>query len=133
MLGGYGMCGSGCYFEKTFTGLPPHTEVMVEVFWWSVDSWDQYSAAGIDLVALSIDGTEVSRATPYGPYTSSVAVRATNASVCGASNWVDIGPQILVGWTTHTAPDVTVRVTNLAGSGSTDESMGIVMVRVWVK
>ncbi len=41
MLGGYGMCGNGCYFEKTFTGLPAHTEVMVEVFWWSVDSWDQ--------------------------------------------------------------------------------------------
>jgi len=38
MLGGYNMCGNGCYFEKTFTGLPAHTEVMVEVvevFWWS--------------------------------------------------------------------------------------------------
>jgi hypothetical protein len=132
MLGGYGMCGNGCYFEKTFTGLPAHTEVMVEVFWWSVDSWDQHSGAGVDLVSLSIDGTEVSRATPYGPYPSSTAVRTSNASVCG-NNAVDAGPQILVGWTAHTASSVTVRVTNLADQGSTDESMGIVMVRVWVK
>ena len=133
MLGGYGMCGNGCYFEKTFTGLPAHTEVMVEVFWWSVDSWDQNNTSGVDLVALSIDGTEVSRATPYGPYDSNGYVRGTNASVCGANGWIDIGPQILVGWAAHTASSVTVRVTNLATQGSTDESMGIVMVRVWVK
>jgi hypothetical protein len=133
MLGGYGMCGNGCYFEKTFTGLPAHTEVMVEVFWWSVDTWDQMSgSAGVDLVALSIDGTEVSRATPYGPYTSSAAARASDASVCGNTG-VDAGPQILVGWTAHTASSVTVRVTNLANQSSWDESMGIVMVRVWVK
>jgi hypothetical protein len=133
MLGGYGMCGTGDYFEKTFTGLPPHTEVMVEAFWWSVDSWDQWDGAGVDLIALSIDGTEVSRATPYEPGTSSVSVRASDASVCGASNWVDIGPQLIVGWSAHTAANVTVRITNLANQGSTDESMGIVMVRLWVK
>jgi len=133
MLGGYDMCGNGCYFEKTFTGLPAHTEVMVEVFWWSVDSWDQLApGAGVDLVALRIDGTEVSRATPYGP-ASNANVRRTNASVCGQSNEIDIGPQILVGWTAHTASNVMVRVTNLANEGSTNESMGIVMVRVWVK
>ena len=134
MLGGYGMCGNGCYFEKTFTGLPAHTELMVEVFWWSVDSWDQMSGgAGVDLVALRIDGTEVSRATPYGPAASTTNVRRTNASVCGLSDHVDIGPQILVGWTAHTASNVMVRVTNLANEDSTNESMGIVMVRVWVK
>ena len=126
------MCGNGCYFEKTFTGLPAHTELMVEVFWWSVDSWDQGNGIGVDLVALRIDGNEVSRATPYGPYTSSTSVRNSDLSVCG-NNAVDIGPQILVGWTAHTASSVTVRVTNLANQGSTDESMGIVMVRVWVK
>ena len=106
---------------------------MVEVFWWSVDSWDQFNTSGVDLVALRIDGTEVSRATPYGPFDSNIYVRSTDASVCGRSNWIDIGPQILVGWSAHTASDVTVRVTNLATQGSTDESMGIVMVRVWVK
>jgi hypothetical protein len=131
MLGGYGMCGNGDYFEKTFTGLPPHTEVMVEAFWWSVDSWDQNNNDGIDLVALSIDGTEVSRATPYGPYTGSV--RNTSGSVCGWGGMVDIGPQPIVGWAAHTAANVTVRITNLANQSSTDESMGIVMVRVWVK
>ncbi len=132
MLGGYGMFGTGDYFEKTFTGLPPHTEVMVEVFWWSIDSWDQDSG-GVDLIALSIDGTQVSRATPYGPQASSASVRSSNASVCGNANWVDIGPQLLVGWAAHTAPNVTVRITNLANQASTDESIGIVMVRVWVK
>jgi hypothetical protein len=131
MLGGYGMCGNGCYFEKTFTGLPAHTEVMVEVFWWSLDSWDQNSGTGVDLVALHIDDTEVSRATPYGP-NSLMSVRSSDASVCG-TGWVDAGPQILVGWTAHTASSVTVRVINLADQGSTDESMGIVMVCVWVK
>jgi hypothetical protein len=92
-----------------------------------------YNAGGIDLVALRIDGTEVSHATPYGPITTNVNTRYTNGSVCGVSWWVDTGPQILVGWTAHTAPSVTVRVTNLTTQGSTDESMGIVMVRVWVK
>jgi hypothetical protein len=133
MLGGYGVCGNGCYFQKTFTGLPPHTEVMVEVFWWSVDSWDQFNPAGVDLVALSIDGTEVSRATPYGPSVSTTYIRDSNVSLCGVNMYADIGPQILVGWTEHTASNVTIRVTNLATQGSTDESMGIVMVRVWVK
>ena len=133
MLGGYDMCGNGCYFEKAFTGLPAHTEVMVEVFWWSVDSWDQMApGAGVDLVALRIDGTEVI-ATPYGPAASNTNVRRTNASVCGLSDHVDIGPQILVGWTAHTASNVMVRVTNLANEDSTNESMGIVMVRVWVR
>jgi hypothetical protein len=105
---------------------------MVEVFWWSIDSWDQDSGS-VDLIALSIDGTEVSRATPYGPQTSSASARASNASVCGNVNWVDIGPQLIVGWAAHTAANVTVRITNLANQASTDESMGIVMVRVWVK
>jgi hypothetical protein len=92
-----------------------------------------YNAGGIDLVALHIDGTEVSHATPYGPYPLGLQIRATDLSVCGQSAVVDIGPQILVGWTAHTASSVTVRVTNLANQGSPDESMGIVMVRVWVK
>ncbi len=134
MLGGYGMCGNGCYFEKTFTGLPAHTEVMVEVFWWSVDTWDQRGSGGggVDLVALSIDGTEVSRATPYGP-NADLSIRISDFSVCGGGGWIDVGPQILVGWAAHTASSVTVRVTNLATEASTNESMGIVMVRVWVK
>jgi hypothetical protein len=134
MLGGYGMCGPGDYFEKTFTGLPPHTEVMVEAFWWSVDSWDQENGVGVDLIALSIDGTQVSRATPYGPHPSpSVPVRNTSASVCGTAGLVDIGPQPIVGWAAHTVANVTVRITNLSNEASTNESMGIVMVRVWVK
>jgi hypothetical protein len=136
MLGGYNMCGNGCYFEKTFTGLPAHTEVMVEVFWWSVDSWDQFTG-NVDLIALSIDGIEVSRATPYGPvyayYPYPPRHSDASASICGLSDWIDIGPQPLVGWATHTAANVTVRITNLANQVSTDESMGIVMVRVWVK
>jgi hypothetical protein len=132
MLGGYGICGNGCYFEKTFTGLPAHTEVKVEVFWWSVDSWNQDIATNVDLVALRIDGTEVSRATPYAPYGPGSEARNTDASVCGLVD-IDIGPQILVGWTAHTASSVTVRVINLADQDSINESMGIVMVRVWVK
>jgi len=104
-------------------------------FGWGKDTSHRkwYNTGGIDLVALRIDGTEVSRATPYGPLPSSTSVRDSDASVCGSSGWVDIGPQILVGWSAHTASDVTVRVTNLANEGSTNESMGIVMVRVWVK
>ncbi len=47
MLGGYNMCSSGCSFEKTFTDLPPHPEVYVEVLYFSIDSWDHTDDWGV--------------------------------------------------------------------------------------
>ncbi|RME18409.1 MAG: hypothetical protein D6799_02950 [Bacteroidetes bacterium] len=132
MLGGFNMCGSGCYFEKTYTSLPPHSEVMVEVYWWSVDSWDQFPGNGPDLISISIDGTVVSQAVPYGP-NGTGSPRHSNASVCGWADFIDIGPQVAVGWANHSSSNLTIRVTNNANQSANDESMGIVMVKVWVK
>ena len=137
LIGGYNNCGSGCYMEKTFSGLPPHSEVMVEVFWWSIDSWDMATLNGIgrDWVELFVDGTQISLATPS---TASTSVpdngnRQTDNSLCGVNNYADYGPHPLTGYVSHSANTLTVRVNCAVNEANTNESCGIQMVKVYIK
>jgi hypothetical protein len=133
MLGGYGQCGSGCVLSKTFSGLPPHSAIMVEVDWWSIDSWDQSSSSGIDIMIVRIDGNNVAIGIPTAPYGTN-SVRTTDASYCGVVNWVDQGPQTTRGvLSPHTNSSATIAIVSGVDQGATDESLGVVMVRVWLK
>ncbi len=138
MLGGYNICGSGCYFEKTFTDIPAHSEVMVEVLYFSVDSWDQVAtnpdgcSCGIDHVRVSLDGTEQVRCYPPA-YGTTNGVRHSNVSVCGATNWLDFGPFRCVAYAAHTSNSLTVRVTSGLNQGPSDESLGIIAVKVSIR
>ncbi len=134
LLGGYNTCGSGCTLTKTFTGLPPHSEIMIKVYWWAIDSWDQYGGApGTDRIRLRIDGNTVSYALPTFPNTSTTSIRATSVSICGLSTYADGGPIPLVGKINHTAGSVTVQVDCLVNEASNNESCGLQMVEIWLK
>ncbi|NPA33802.1 MAG: hypothetical protein GXO48_02605, partial [Chlorobi bacterium] len=138
LLGGYSQCGTGCVLSKTLTGLPPHSEVMVEVFWWSIDSWDQHRRDGLDTIILYLDNQKISIATPHTPYGWNNALgtstdnRTSNNSICG-NNAIDIGPQVMVGQIAHSQVTLTVDIKNGANQPSRDESLGIQMVRIWLK
>ncbi|MEN3039946.1 MAG: hypothetical protein ABDH66_00185 [Bacteroidia bacterium] len=133
LLGGYGQCGAGCNLSKTFTNLPPHTEVMVEVAWWAIDSWDQANNIGVDRIQLSLDGVVVAVGVPTIFATSSLDLVSSNVSHCGVTTWIDRGPFWLTGRMAHTGSSLSVSVQNLADQGSTDESLGVSMVRIWLR
>lgn len=135
MLGGYNICGAGCYFEKTFTNLPPHSNVMVEVFYFSIDSWDQQATGGgIDYIQIQIDGNPQIRCYPPGIYGSgSNPGRNTDNSVCGVVGRLDFGPFRCTAYANHTSSSVTIRISSGLNQAASDESIGIMAVKLYIK
>jgi hypothetical protein len=133
MLGGYNICGAGCYFEKTFTGLPTHSEVYVEVSYISLDSWDQNNSWGHDNLQISIDGVVRMRCYPAASYGEPDVQRHTDASVCGVSGWQDIGPLECSAYAPHNAPNLTLRISSGVDQAANDESLGILSVKIYIK
>ncbi len=142
MLGGYNVCGQGCYFEKLFTGLPDHTEVYVEVRYFPVDSWDQNSAFHTDYVSIVVDGSEMTRCYPYafgntgpgyGNTPGGLWVGTGGTSVCGSSIFQDLGPYICVAGMAHNSSNLTVRIQSGLDQVALDESLGIVSVKIYLK
>jgi hypothetical protein len=133
MLGGYNICGPGCYFEKTFTGLPTHSEVYVEVSYISLDSWDQNGCCGHDNLQISIDGVVRMRCYPAASYGNPPVQRTTDASVCGASEWQDIGPLECSAYAPHNATNLTLRISSGVDQTADDESLGILSVKIYIK
>ncbi len=132
MLGGYNICGSGCYFEKTFTGLPTHSEVYVEVTYYAIDSWDHNDCCGKDYIEIRLDGTAQTRCYPAASNGETGAQRLTDASVCG-STFQDIGALECTAYAPHSANTLTVRIVSGLNQASTDESLGIVAVVVYIR
>ncbi|MCX7652121.1 MAG: hypothetical protein N2200_04565 [Bacteroidia bacterium] len=134
LLGGYGQCGTGCNLSKTFTSLPPHTEVMVEVGWWALDTWDQTDWFGRDRIALILDGMTVAIGVPSQVYTPVVNhIILSNTSHCGDVPWIDRGPFWLIGRMQHASSSLNVTIQNLCDESSTNEPLGISIVRVWLR
>ncbi len=142
MLGGFAVCGQGCYFEKTFTNLPPHTEAYIEVRYFAVDSWDQNSAFNVDHVRIAIDGLELIRCYPYefgntGPGYGGVHgglwVGSGGTSICGAGEFQDLGPYICVAGMPHTNSNLTIRIASGVDQPAWDESLGILSVKLFLK
>lgn len=133
MLGGYGQCGNGCVLEKTYTGLPPHSEVMVEVYYWAVDSWDQSNSNGVDHVRLDLDNTAGAYALPGQVSTENLNAVSTDLSICGAQWFVDRGPFPIIGHKNHTNNTLNVKIRSLVNQHPFDESLGISAVYIWIK
>ncbi|MEN3039948.1 MAG: hypothetical protein ABDH66_00195 [Bacteroidia bacterium] len=136
MLGGYGQCGSNCVLSKTYAGLPSHSEVMVEVFYFAVDSWDQHNlGGGADHMKLELDGVVVARGTSTQNQTSNYDpnIVGTNSSFCGATDWIDQGPIRVAARVAHTGTNLQVRIISQLSQASIDESLGVVAVRVWIR
>ncbi|MDW8236178.1 MAG: hypothetical protein RMK98_06130 [Bacteroidia bacterium] len=133
MLGGYGQCGSGCVLSKTFTGLPSHQQVMVEVHYWALDSWDHRSGVGVDHVRLDIDGNAVGYAIPGQVVTNLPSIIDTDQSVCGATGWVDRGPFLLIGHANHNSSTLSIDIRAMLNQSATDESLGVTAVYIWLR
>lgn len=133
MLGGYGQCGNGCVLSKTFNNLPPHQQVMVEVYYWAVDSWDQKADAGVDYVRLEIDGVPVAYGVPGQVFTPNLGMGWADSSLCGSTIYVDRGPFLLVGRLNHNAPSLTVAIRSMVTQDATDESLGVTAVYLWLR
>ena len=134
LLGGYNQCGSGCSLTKTFTGLPAHSEVLVKVYWWSIDSWDLDSGSpGVDHSRLQIDGSIVGYSLPSFPFGGTNNNRAARGSGFCGGGWLDYGPQLLVGKAAHTSSSLSISIDCLVNQAASDESMGVQMVEIWLK
>lgn len=133
LLGGYNQCGAGCVLSKTFTGLPPHSQVLVEVAWWAIDSLNQ-RAGNIDRITLRLDGYLVAQGIPTTLSTSAVPlVVVSDASFCGVNSLLDRGPFWLVGRRNHSDANLTVTVENLSNVPANRGSIGLTMVRIWLR
>jgi len=53
MVGGYGNFGVGASMQKTYTNLPPHTQVRIRFQFWRIDSWDN------EMFYCTVDGTKM--------------------------------------------------------------------------
>ncbi len=133
MLGGYNICGVNCYFEKIFSGLPDHTEVLIEISYFSVDSWDQNITDGTDYVSISVDGLECSRCYPAAPYGDPGAQRTTNLSMCGVDVWMDFGPFECITYAAHTANTLTLRIQSGLNQPANNESLGIASIKLYLR
>ena len=104
MIGGYGKFSVGGYLEKTFSGLPAHTNLRLRATLFKIDRWN-----GRRFQVL-VDGTAAWESSPYtwgGQY------------LCG-----NMGPQqgdraVDVDVTTaHTAGSATIRFTSTVSSNT---------------
>ena len=138
LLGGYNECGAGCVLSKTFTALPPHSKVMVEIQWWSIDSWDESDEIGLDSVSVYIDNHFAAKAVAQTLNLklsdgSSNYHRSTNSSPCGAQGWTDEGPLFIKAEIPHTASNLTIDIKSQVNQAADDESLAIQAVYIWLK
>lgn len=136
MLGGHTQCGNGCILSKTYTGIPAHSEVMVEVFYFALDSWDQHTGGGgVDHMKLELDNVIVGRggSTQSQPSSYDPHVVLSSTSFCGESIWIDQGPIRVIGHLPHTNSNLQVRILSALSGGPWDESIGVVAVKVWIR
>ena len=130
MYGGQG-CGSGCALEKTFTNLPPHSEVFVEVYVVTLDSWDQDGSYGRDHVAVEIDGTTHGKF-----YAGSLNPANQGSGVCAIYGHRDSGPYVCVAYAPHVNSSITIKVrANVSedSGGYSDEYLGIVAAKLYLR
>jgi len=124
LLGGYNKCGSGCVLTKTYdlTGIP-HSEVMVKVSWWAIDSWDENSG---DRMYIELDDVAL------GGGAAKYAENQASGTVCGGE-WGEYGPFYTVVKTAHSANSLKVDIVAALNQAANDESLGVDSVEVWVK
>ena len=135
LLGGYNNCGHNCTVSKTFSNLPPHSEVMVEVYWWSIDSWEQRPSllGNIDSLILEIDGTNVGYSYPIATGNNNNRSSMSNVSVCGNPNALDFGPHLIVGRIQHNNSTMTIKLRCGVSAPPDNESCAFQLIKIWLK
>lgn len=111
LFGGFNVFGANTYIKKTFSSLPVHQKLRIQVQFWKIDSWDDERAS------LLVNGQEVWSLNfhLYAGYSQ---------QLCGVGGWkdaiVDIDVTVL---NSDTAVEVEFRTTLDQGAG--DESWGV--------
>jgi hypothetical protein len=105
--------------EKTFTGLPAHTQVRVVAGYDFIDSWDSETGQAF------IDGTMV--------WQQMRTTCCTLANVCGSTGYPDALNVPVEVEVAHTASTLTLRFTASIDSPGVDESFGINDVRLYTR
>lgn len=105
--------------EKTYGGLPAHTQIRVVAGYNFIDSWD--SEAG----RLQVDGALVWQQTR--------TTCCSLANTCGSTSYPDALNVPVEVELAHTASTVTLRFTSALDSVGADESFGINDVRVYYR
>lgn len=110
ILGGYGKMGSGYTLEKTFSSLPPHSMMEVNLDFFCIDSWDT------EYFYVSVDNVQI--------HSGSHDFRWNLGSqMCGDSYVDNIYPITATAY--HTSSSATIRIWTNLNQGWNDESFGI--------
>lgn len=111
ILGGYNQMGSGYTIQKTFSNLPPHTQIEISFDFMKIDSWDN------EILYVSIDDIVIFKAT----YSGSVGTQ-----LCGlSSSWFLDNLYAIFGKLPHSSSSATIKIWTSLDQGPNDESFGI--------
>lgn len=118
LMGGYNILGGAKnqYFERTYTGLPPHNQLNLTYMVYAIDSWD--GSVVDDHYEVQVDdytqrAWNFSHATGYA------------IATCGSSNWPEFPPVLAISTFVHSGSTVRIRFINMLDQASNDESLGI--------
>lgn len=100
IFGGYNSFGKGTVVSKTISNLPAHTDLLIKLQFWAIDSWDKEPAT------LSIDGKVVWTGNPSYP-TSWPNYLCDDGSAAG---WPDRAFDVSIK-ATHSASTATFSIT----------------------
>jgi len=121
LLGGYNVLGGtkGQYFERTFTGLPPHNQLNLSYIIYPLDSWDSNDN---DHYEIYVDG--------YYQIGWVLAAGSYGQSTCGSDTWKDFPPVLAISTFVHNTSSLTLRFIHMLDQKSNDESFGIREVKM---
>jgi len=128
ILGGYNIMGpqgaivNGQYWYRTYTGLPSHNSVQLQMKVYPMDTWDGSDDG--DHFEITIDSTNLVLWTLRTYYTGYVPVLYAPTDICGSPSYHDL-PYLTVYITiAHSANTLNLQLINGLNTPSDDESVG---------
>jgi len=123
LMGGYNILGGtkDQYFERTFTGLPPHNQLNLRYLVYPIDSWDGTSAD--DHYEVYVDDV-FQRGWRFSAFTGYTVAK------CGSGGWGEYPAVLAISTFIHSGPNVKIRFVNMLDQASSDESLGIREVKM---
>ena len=125
ILGGYNVLGgaTGQYIQRTYSSLPTHNQIYLQMRFYQIDSWDQL-VNGPDYFSISIDGTSFTGWSLSFEYPGAY-------SLCGDPNlgFEDFVFTISLAYP-HSASSLTLRMITGTNQLSSDESFGFRDIKI---
>jgi len=125
LLGGYNILGGNGgataanpyyrqYFQRTYTSLPTHNQIFLQLLFYSIDSWD--GVCNSDTFTIEIDGSVVQGYCLYFWMTDA-------SDICGVSIYADTAFTIYLALR-HESSSLDLKIRNLSDEGASNESFG---------